>query len=99
MAKKKREPKELADLQEAIDEIKQRFGEGAIMRLSEAKAMDVEVISTGSISIDLALGVGGVPKGRVTEIYGPEASGKTTLALHIIAEAPRRGGVGAFIYA
>ena len=97
MAKKKREPKELADLQEAIDEIKQRFGEGAIMRLSEAKAMDVEVISTGSISIDLALGVGGVPKGRVTEIYGPEASGKTTLALHIIAEAQRRGGVGAFI--
>jgi len=97
MPKKKKEVKELADLQEAIDEIKQRFGEGAIMRLSEAKAMDVEVISTGSISIDLALGAGGVPKGRVTEIYGPEASGKTTLALHIIAEAQKKGGVGAFI--
>ena len=97
MAKKKAEPKELADLQEAIDEIKQRFGEGAIMRLSEAKAMDVEVISTGSISVDLALGAGGVPKGRVIEIYGPEASGKTTLALHIIAEAQKKGGVGAFI--
>lgn len=97
MAKKKQEPKELADLQEAIDEIKQRFGEGAIMRLSEAKAMDVEVIPTGSVSIDLALGVGGIPRGRVVEIYGPEASGKTSLSLHIIAEAQRRGGVGAFI--
>ena len=97
MAKKKQEPKELADLQEAIDEIKQRFGEGAIMRLSEAKAMDVEVISTGSVSVDLALGAGGIPKGRVIEIYGPEASGKTTLALHTIAEAQKKGGVGAFI--
>ena len=96
MAKKKQEPKELADLQEAIDEIRQRFGEGAIMRLSEAKAMDVEVISTGSVSIDLALG-GGIPKGRVIEIYGPEASGKTTVALHVIAEAQKNGGVGAFI--
>jgi len=97
MAKKKQEPKELADLQEAIDEIRQKFGEGAIMRLSEAKAMDVEVISTGSISIDLALGVGGIPRGRVTEIFGVEASGKTTLALHIIAEAQKKGGVAAFI--
>lgn len=97
MAKKKKEPKELADLKEAIDEIKQRFGEGAIMRLSEAKAMDVEVISTGSVSIDLALGAGGIPKGRVIEIYGPEASGKTSLSLHIIAEAQKHGGVGAFI--
>ena len=96
MAKKKQEPKELADLQEAIDEIKQRFGEGAIMRLSEAKAMDVEVISTGSVSIDIALG-GGLPRGRVIEIYGPEASGKTTVALHVIAEAQKKGGVGAFI--
>ena len=96
MAKKKQEPKELADLQEAIDEIKQRFGEGAIMRLSEAKAMDVDVISTGSVSIDIALG-GGLPRGRVIEIYGPEASGKTTVALHVIAEAQKKGGVGAFI--
>lgn len=96
MAKKKQEPKELADLQEAIDEIKQRFGEGAIMRLSEAKAMGVDVISTGSVSIDIALG-GGLPRGRVIEIYGPEASGKTTVALHVIAEAQKKGGVGAFI--
>tara|TARA_Y100000310_G_C20585402_1_gene765144 strand:+ start:253 stop:1251 length:999 start_codon:yes stop_codon:yes gene_type:complete len=97
MAKKSKEPKELADLAEAIEEIKQRFGEGAIMRLSEAKAMDVEVIPTGSISIDLALGAGGIPKGRVIEIYGPEATGKTSLALHIIAESQKKGGVGAFI--
>ena len=97
MAKKKQEKKELADLQEAIDEIRQRFGEGAIMRLSEAKAMDVEVISTGSVSIDMALGVGGIPKGRVIEIYGPEATGKTSLSLHIIAESQKNGGVAAFI--
>ncbi|MDP4007251.1 MAG: recombinase RecA [bacterium] len=97
MAKKQKEPKVLADLQEAIDEIKQRFGEGAIMRLSEAKAMDVEVIPTGSISIDMALGVGGIPKGRVIEIYGPEATGKTSLSLHIIAEVQKKGGVAAFI--
>lgn len=98
MAKKKEEKsKDYADLQEAIDEIKQRFGEGAIMRLSEAKSMDVEVISTGSVGIDIALGAGGIPRGRVIEIYGPESTGKTTLALHIIAEAQRQGGVGAFI--
>ena len=95
---KKKEPKQYAgDLKEAIEEIKQRFGEGAIMKLSEAKAMDVEVIPTGSVSIDIALGAGGVPRGRVIEIYGPEASGKTSLSLHIIAEAQKRGGVGAFI--
>jgi len=76
MVKKKREKEEPADLQEAIAEIKQRFGEGAIMRLSEARAMDVETVSTGSISLDMALGVGGLPKGRVIEIYGPEAAGK-----------------------
>ena len=80
-----------------LDEIKQRFGEGAIMKLSEAKPVNVNVISTGSVSIDMALGVGGVPRGRVIEIYGPEASGKTSLALHIIAEAQKGGGVGAFI--
>ena len=79
----KKEKKDPADLQEAVDEIKQRFGEGAIMKLREVRAVDVDVIPTGSISIDLALGVGGVPRGRVIEIYGPESSGKTTLALHI----------------
>lgn len=84
-------------LGEAVEEIKQRFGEGAIMKLKDARPVNVDVISTGSISLDKALGVGGVPRGRVTEIYGGESTGKTTLALHIIAEAQRLGGVGAFI--
>ncbi len=84
-------------LQEAIESITERFGEGTIMTLKEVKAVDVDVIPTGSISLDLALGVGGVPRGRVIEIFGPESSGKTTLALHIIAEAQKRGGVGAFV--
>jgi len=95
MPKKKTE--QSGDLQEAVDEIKQRFGEGAIMKLKEAKAVDVDVIPTGSLSLDMALGVGGVPRGRVIEIFGPESSGKTTLALHILAEAQKKGGVGAFI--
>ncbi len=94
---KKTEKTEPADLQEAVDEIKQRFGEGAIMKLKDARPVDVDVIPTGSISLDLALGVGGVPRGRVIEIYGPESSGKTTLALHIMAEAQKQGGVGAFV--
>jgi len=94
---KKKEVKIEQGLQEAVDEIKQRFGEGAIMKLKEVRAVDVDVIPTGSISVDLALGVLGVPRGRVIEIFGPEASGKTTLALHILAEAQKKGGVGAFI--
>jgi len=95
---KKKEPKqEISDLQEAIDEIKQRFGEGAIMKLKEVRAVDIDVIPTGAISLDLALGVGGVPRGRVIEILGPESSGKTTLALHILAEAQKKGGNAAFI--
>jgi recombination protein RecA len=89
--------KEKKSLKEALEEIKQRFGEGAIMKLKEAQPVSVDVIPTGSFSLDLALGVGGVPRGRVIEIYGPESSGKTTLALHILAEAQRMGGVGAFI--
>ncbi len=97
MARKKESKKESSDLQEVITEIKQRFGEGAIMKLREVGAVDVDVIPTGSASVDLALGVAGMPRGRVMEIYGPEASGKTTLALHIIAEAQKQGGVGAFI--
>ncbi len=84
-------------LQEAIDDIKQRYGEGAIMKLKDVRAVDVDVIPTGSISLDLVLGVGGVPRGRVIEIYGAEATGKTTLALHILAEAQKKSGVGAFI--
>lgn len=85
------------DLKEVMAEIKQRFGEGAIMKLEETRAVNVDTISTGSISIDTALGVRGVPRGRVTEIYGGESTGKTTLALHILAEAQKQGGVGAFI--
>jgi len=84
-------------LQEAVDEIKQRFGEGSIMKLGEAKRVDVDVIPTGSPSLDIALGVGGVPRGRIIEIYGPESSGKTTLAQHIIAETQKKGGLAAFI--
>lgn len=98
MAKQK-EDKKKKHLEEALAEIKQRFGEGSIMRLNEARISlsKVGVIPTGSISLDLALGVGGVPRGRVVEIYGPEMTGKTTLALHILAEAQKRKGTGAFI--
>ena len=81
----------------AMAEIEKQFGAGSIMRLGDAAAMQVEVISTGSIALDIALGVKGLPKGRVTEIYGPESSGKTTLALHVIAEAQKLGGKCAFI--
>jgi recombination protein RecA len=96
--KKKIELKiEKKDLEEAVSEIKQRFGEGAIMKLKEIRPVDVDVIPTGSMSLDLALGVNGVPRGRVIEIFGPEASGKTTLAMHVIAEAQKKGGAGAFV--
>jgi recombination protein RecA len=82
----------------AIGQIEKQFGKGSIMRLGEgAPLQDVKAISTGSLSLDLALGVGGIPKGRVTEIFGPEASGKTTLALHVVAEAQKSGGMAAFI--
>lgn len=84
-------------VQSAIDQIKEKFGEGSIMRLGEARKMQVESIPTGCLSLDLALGVFGVPRGRIVEIYGPESSGKTTLAQHIIAEAQRLGGVAAFV--
>jgi recombination protein RecA len=81
----------------ALQQIERRFGKGAVMKLGEAAKVHVEVISTGSIALDLALGVGGIPRGRITEIYGPEASGKTTLSQHIIASAQRSGGYAAFI--
>ncbi len=81
----------------ALAQIKDKFGEGAIMTLEDNKTLNVESIPTGSISLDLALGVGGIPRGRIIEIYGPESSGKTTLALHMIAEIQKRGGVAAFI--
>ncbi|RMD51727.1 recombinase RecA [Candidatus Parcubacteria bacterium] len=82
---------------EAIMQIKDKYGDGAIMRLGEAKAMQVESISTGCLSLDLALGVGGVPRGRIIEIFGPESSGKTTLAQHVVAEVQKKGGVAAFV--
>lgn len=84
-------------LEAAMDQIKSRFGDGSIMKLGDAKSMQVEAVSTGCLSLDLALGVGGVPKGRIIEIFGPESSGKTTLAQHIIAEVQKLGGVAAFI--
>ncbi len=79
-------------LEQTLSGLVKRFGEGAIMRLGEATHMQVEVVPTGSIALDLALGVGGIPRGRITEIYGPESAGKTTLCQHIIAEAQRLGG-------
>ncbi|PID84740.1 MAG: recombinase RecA [Chloroflexi bacterium] len=86
-----------AALEKTLDNLTKRFGEGTIMRLGDAQHMQVESIPTGSISLDIALGVGGVPRGRVIEIYGPESSGKTTLCQHIIAEAQKRGGICAFV--
>jgi recombination protein RecA len=84
-------------LETALAQIDRQFGKGAIMRLGEAAKMNVEAIPTGSIDLDLKLGIGGVPRGRIIEIYGPESSGKTTLAQHILAEAQRMGGVVAFV--
>ena len=82
---------------EAVSQIKQKFGDGSIMRLGEAKTMEVEAVTTGCLSLDLALGVGGVPRGRIIEIYGPESSGKTTLAQHIVAEIQKLGGLAAYV--
>ncbi len=90
------DPKQKA-LDAPVDKIKKEFGEGAVMRLGEAAHMKVAAIPTGSLALDLALGVGGIPRGRVTEIYGPESSGKTTLCQHIVAEAQSMGGVCAFV--
>ena len=81
----------------AVKELQQKYGDGAIMRLGDARKVDVDVIPTGSISLDLALGVGGVPRGRVIEIYGPESSGKTTLCLHLVSEVQKAGGVAAYV--
>ncbi len=102
MAKGKTNPLPSSDDREknvelAISAITKQFGEGSIMRLGSGSKLDVDVISTGSISIDLALGVGGLPRGRICEIYGPESSGKTTMCLSLIAEAQRKGGLAAFI--
>ena len=87
----------LRALETTLSGLEKRFGEGAIMRLGQATHLHIEAIPTGSLALDLALGIGGVPRGRVTEIYGPEGSGKTTVCQHIVAEAQRMGGVAAFI--
>ena len=84
-------------LEAAISQITDNFGKGSVMKLGEQKAMDIESISTGSLSLDLALGIGGLPKGRIIEIYGPESSGKTTLALQVVAEAQKAGGICGFV--
>ena len=84
-------------LEAALEELTKRFGEGTLVRLGDARHLHVDVVPTGSLAVDIALGVGGIPRGRITEIYGPESSGKTTLCLHLIAEAQRRGGICAFV--
>ena len=84
-------------LEAAISQITDNFGKGSVMKLGEKRAMDIESISTGSLSLDLALGIGGLPKGRIIEVYGPESSGKTTLALQVVAEAQKAGGICAFV--
>jgi len=81
----------------AVEQIEKQHGKGAIMRLSDSAVVPVDAISTGSLSLDYAIGIGGIPRGRITEIYGPESSGKTTVCLHVIAEAQKRGGVAAFV--
>ncbi len=97
MAEEKKSDKQKA-LDLALTQIEKQFGKGSIMRLGrEGAAVKVDAISTGALGLDLALGIGGVPRGRVVEIFGPEASGKTTLALHIVAEVQKQGGVAAFV--
>jgi len=101
MAAKNNEPQvdqaKQAVLDKALDDIKKRYGDGSILRLGEATHMEVASIPTGSLSLDIALGVGGIPRGRVSEIFGPEASGKTTICLHLAAEAQKMGGTVAFV--
>ncbi len=84
-------------LEMALAQIDKQFGKGAIMKMGERTNMAIEVVPTGALALDLALGVGGLPRGRITEIYGPESSGKSTLAMHVVAEAQRNGGVCAYI--
>ncbi len=93
----KEESSKEESLREIVEEIKEKYGEGSIMKLNEARRVDIDAIPTGSFSLDLALGIGGVPRGRVIEIFGPESSGKTSLALHIVAEAQKKGGLCAFV--
>ena len=94
---KAKDKNKTAALEAALGQIDRAFGKGSVMKLGQKESMDVESISTGSIGLDVALGIGGLPRGRVVEIYGPESSGKTTLALHVIAEAQKAGGIAAFV--
>jgi len=87
----------LKALQITVDKLEKTYGKGTIMKLGDKTVVDTEVISTGSLTLDIALGIGGLPKGRVVEIYGPESSGKTTLAIHAIAQCQKKGGIAAFI--
>src|SRR5690606_14721563 len=84
-------------LEAALGQIDRAFGKGSIMKLGQREALDIEAVPTGSLGLDIALGIGGLPKGRIIEVYGPESSGKTTLALHVVAEVQKQGGVAAFI--
>lgn len=96
MAKKQKEGTEKI-IEEVVSEIKQKYGDGAIMKLGEVQKVDVAAVATGSPSLDIALGIGGIPRGRIIEIYGPESSGKTTLSLHIVANTQKEGGIAAFV--
>ena len=91
------EQEKLSALNQALGKIEKEFGKGSVMKLGEATSMAIDVISTGSIGLDIAVGIGGLPKGRIIEVYGPESSGKTTVALHTVAEAQKQGGIAAFI--
>ena len=93
----KNNSEKLKALEAALGQIEKQFGKGSVMKLGEFQAMNVEAIPTGALSLDIALGIGGVPRGRIVEVYGPESSGKTTIALHMIAEAQKQGGEAAFI--
>lgn len=97
MEKEKDQKAKIQAAKLAVEQIEKRFGKGSIMQLGEAKKVDVDVIPTGSISLDIALGVGGLPRGRIIEIFGPESSGKTTLAQHVVAEVQKKGGIAAFV--
>jgi recombination protein RecA len=97
MAVKEQNPDKLKALQATLDRLDKSYGKGTVMRLGDNKVQAVESVSTGSLTLDLALGIGGLPKGRIVEIYGPESSGKTTLAIHAIAEIQKQGGIAAFI--
>ncbi len=97
MEKDEKKDSKIKALDDAVKALKERFGEGSIMKLGEVEHVNVDTIPTGSLSLDLALGVGGIPRGRIVEVFGPESSGKTTLALHIVAEAQKCGGTCAFV--